>query len=208
MPLRRRRSRHTLLRLLSAGLLLLNQAAAGETASTAVPGPPLARGSLLIAHPQLSDPRFRETVIVITDKNPRGTAGLIINRPSRINAAHALPELKELAAHPGPLFAGGPVGRREVFVLLRSEHPPAPALFANIFFGQGLPGLRAGLAAAGPADALRIYAGYAGWSAGQLEGEISRGDWLLAPADGEAIFDRPPQGLWRELIERWSGRWL
>lgn len=211
MPPHRRHSRLAIFCALATAFLLVCNKAAGE-----IRPPPLnmfqfalQKGTLLIAHPRLADPRFRKTVILIIDTGATGAAGLIINRPTPISIAHVLPGIEELSHYPGPLYAGGPVGANEMFVLIRSDTPPpAQILFSNIFLGRGLSNLRSSLAALRTDASVRIYAGYAGWAAGQLEREIARGDWIVAPADGEAVFNTAPDALWNGMIKHWSGQWL
>src|SRR3569832_2293371 len=171
---------------------------------------PLAKGTLLAAGAHIVDPRFRESLILITDHDRNGSAGLIVNHPTHVAVTHALTGLKELRdLDEDHLYVGGPIASDEVFILMRSDTPrPVNHVFANIYFGRGVEALRQLAPHVNPHETLRVYIGYVGWTAGQLEEELERGDWIVAPPDGETIFNASPQILWQRFIRNWSGQWL
>src|SRR3569832_1268654 len=161
-----------------------------------------------VAH--IVDPRFRESLILITDHARNGSAGLIVNHPTHVAVTHALTGLIELRdLDEDHLYVGGPIASDEVFILMRSDSPrPVIHVFANIYFGRCVEALRQLAPHVNPHETLRMYIGYVGWTAGQLEEEIERGDWIVAPPDGETIFNASPQILWQRFIKNWSGQWL
>ncbi len=125
------------------------------------------QGQLLIASPSLNDPNFRRTVVLVTEHSDEGAAGLVLNRPSPAPVAELVPQLEELVDDGEEVWFGGPVQQEAVLVLGEFLDPDDAAV---PLFGQlGFPALDE------PGDVLlattrrRVFAGYAGWGAGQLE---------------------------------------
>ncbi|MDA8092196.1 MAG: YqgE/AlgH family protein [Nitrospiraceae bacterium] len=151
---------------------------------------------------QLTGSIFSETVILIIEYGAGGAMGLIINRPTKAPISKLFPEVKELKNRQDPAFLGGPVEMYKAFLLLasRSKNPPGKSLriFNQIYISADMNALKA--AAKDPASRFRIYAGYAGWTSGQLESEINRGDWYILSADEKTLFDLPASEIWPELI--------
>lgn len=170
----------------------------------------LRKGAFLLATSQLSGSLFSHAVIFITGYGSDGATGLIINRPMNIALHRAIPELGAYTTEQEPLFFGGPVVPRAVFALFRTprEHASEQAIVDNIAFAAGKEALIHMLDNAGPDDAVRAYAGYAGWAPGQLEHEIARGDWQVIDIDPAVIFDDEPNRLWADLTRQWSGQWI
>ncbi|MBT8077981.1 MAG: YqgE/AlgH family protein [Gammaproteobacteria bacterium] len=177
-------------RLLIASFCLLSPVAHAETSPGA--------GRLLIATELVGGPAFRHTVVLILRYNDAGTLGLIVNRPTDIDPAEALPDLDGVARYEGSLFFGGPVGMHTLRLLLRTETPPEDAVnvFGNVYM---VPLTEALLALEPDASSLRLYLGYAGWSPGQLERELLEGSWNIAKATTEAVFSPEPGDLWKRL---------
>jgi putative transcriptional regulator len=183
--------------LLAAGLWLL----ATVTAAQDTPN-----GVVLVAKPELVDPNFRETVVLVTRHPGGGAVGVILNRPTRILASQLLPEHEGLRGRTDRLFAGGPVAPRSVVAVFRSGERPAAALrvLVDVYLsldGVFLDGL---LRRPDAPRELRLYAGYAGWAPGQLEAEIARDDWYVLEVDHDTIFRADPATLWRQLHQRAS----
>lgn len=155
----------------------------------------------------MGDPRFAETVVLLVDHGDEGTTGLIINRPTEISLAQALPHVKSLRRRHDKLFFGGPVSRRQVFVLMHTPQPPAGAahVVASVYFSRGSSLLDE--VSGEQIHSFRVYAGYAGWAPGQLAGELARGDWFVTDADAPSIFSAAPSQLWPALIQRFEGQW-
>jgi putative transcriptional regulator len=183
--------------LLRVAALLLPPALLPPGLHAAPPSASLGPGTFLVAVPDLPDPNFRQAVVLLIDHDPRGSWGLVINRPTPVRLAEALPEEQSLRGRSDRLFAGGPVAPSRLLMLLRSQDPPAGTRL--VFDDVHLAWTPATL---GGQAAFRLYAGYAGWGPGQLEAELSRGDWLLAPAQADLVFSEDPEGAWGLLVRR------
>jgi putative transcriptional regulator len=162
-------------------------------------------GKFLVATGRIADPRFRETVILLIDHNGNGTVGLIINRPTAVRLARLLPGIKALQKRPDTAFIGGPVGMEQFFMLIRSTVPPDESVqvLHDAYVSTSRSVLERAVGGAKRGEKFRLYAGYSGWAAGQLERELSRGDWRILQADTGTIFDRDPEKIWQDL-SRWN----
>jgi putative transcriptional regulator len=168
-------------------------------------GPPIARGLFLIASPNLMDPNFRHTVVLICEHNgEQGTLGLILNRPTDVSLAEALPQVSVLKATSYIVFWGGPVQQSSLLMLFRlAQAPPEPKeVLRGVYLGAGPETLTQVITKPNPTETFRAYAGYAGWAPGQLEYELSLGSWAVVTADAASIFDRDPAGLWMEMLDK------
>lgn len=161
------------------------------------------RGSLLVATPQLLDPNFRRTVVLVSEHNDEGAMGVILNRPSGMTVSDAAPELEPIVGAEAAIYAGGPVQPTAGVVLAEVEHAEAP-IFAEVVM---LPGIDELAEVAGEADRLRVFAGYAGWGPGQLDEELERDDWIVEPARPEDVFSEDPDGLWAQVLTRKGGQY-
>ena len=164
------------------------------------------RGELLIAAPTLLDPNFARSVVLIADYTEEGAMGVILNRPAGVTVSEAAPDLEPLVGADAPIFSGGPVQPTAGVVLAELEpgEGQGPVIFDGIAL---LPGLEE-LAEALPAvRRTRIFAGYAGWSPGQLEGEIEREDWIRERALADDVFSEDPEGLWAAVLTRKGGQY-
>jgi putative transcriptional regulator len=180
---------------------------AGLAAAPAAADSRLQKGKLLVASRTLQDPRFQRTVILLVEYSGAGALGVVVNRPTEVPLGEALPEVKELARRRDvTIYLGGPVARERMLVLLRTRTQPPDSLriFGRVFASSSLSALRDSVARG---EGVRAYAGYAGWGKGQLDGEVARGDWLIGPADAEAVFAEHPDAVWDRLIERFAGDW-
>jgi putative transcriptional regulator len=167
----------------------------------------LSQGKFLIARPHSGGPIFHQSVILLLEHGSGGALGLIINQPTGIDLARLLPDVEALQGRSDRAFFGGPVEGDRMMLLLRSNDPPAQSrrVTRDIYATGSFDVLREVVASADPASRFRAYLGYAGWAPGQLEAEVARGDWLIAPSDTRAVFDMDPEKVWREFIERSSG---
>jgi putative transcriptional regulator len=177
-----------------------------EPSQPGTPSARLARGRFLVANRSLRDPSFVETVILLVDYDANGALGVVVNRPTEVPLTAALPEVEELRKRKDLVFLGGPVARDRMVILLRTsaEPPQSVQVFDKVFATGSLSALRRSIS---HGDAVRAYAGYAGWGPGQLDAEVARGDWLIGPADSKAIFDDSPDDMWSRFVERFSGDW-
>jgi putative transcriptional regulator len=162
------------------------------------------RGQLLVAGPGLLDPNFWRTVVLIVEHTEEGALGLVLNRPSETSVGEAVPQLAELLNPEERLFIGGPVQPSSVIVLARFEDATDAALLAFDDIGVLGTGPSADELSAG-VRAGRAFLGHAGWGAGQLDGELERGDWILEPARREDAFAQDPQELWPDVLTRKGG---
>src|SRR5690348_11237593 len=138
-------------------------------------------GRLLVASATLQDPNFARTVVLIGLHGEDGALGLVLNRPSTSTVASAVPQLADLVDSEEAVFVGGPVQSSSIVMLAEFTDPEAAGL---LVMGRiGLPAPEASLEDLADATARRrVYAGYAGWSEGQLDAEIEAGDWIAQDA--------------------------
>lgn len=164
---------------------------------------PESRSVLLVAAEGMMDPRFRESVVLVTRHGRSGsTIGVIVNRTLDTSLDRVFPQIKPAAQH--RLYYGGPVAAGQMVFLVRSDTAPAAAitLAERLFISSDSDSLRRLLAAPTPATRLRVFSGFASWAPNQLEGEIDRGDWHLLPVDVDALFAEPLGELWQKLWRR------
>lgn len=202
----------TLFHRLAVAVLLLaglagHAIAAPHAPAPAAPGTAVhepAAGRFLVASRSLQDPHFARTVVYLLQHDDKGTLGLVINRTLDITLGEAIPgtELPHLGE--SPLSYGGPVSVRHIIMLLRDDAAPSHAIHITdgIYASNNMDLLRELDAANKPAAELRLFAGHAGWSAGQLQRELDRDDWFIVPGDRSAVFDTTGSRLWERLIER------
>jgi len=162
-----------------------------------------AAGMFLIARRDLPDPNFHRAVVLIVSHGNDGTLGLVVNRRSHARLADALPDMPGTKGSTHRIFIGGPVLRGQMVMLARNERPREglAAVMDNLYFAADRNVLELFLKNKKPARDFRLYAGHSGWSPGQLQHELDRGDWHLLPADAEAIFSNDVD-LWQRLIDR------
>lgn len=155
---------------------------------------------LLVARADLPDSNFRDSVVLVMNNIGPAPGGLIINRPTRIAVSRLFPDLERLAQMDAKVYFGGPVAIGSVSFLFRADTPVenATQVLDGIYVSTSLELLRKLLSRDKPMEGLRIFIGYSGWAPGQLESEIARGGWTLAPADPDAIFGRRSEHPWPE----------
>ena len=155
---------------------------------------------VLLARPELRDPNFGDSVVLVMNNIAVGPKGIIVNRPTRLTVSSAFPDLKHLSQIDDKVYFGGPVELRAVSFLFRADTAPenAVAVLDGVYFSTDGELLHKLLRRERPMEGLRIYMGYSGWAPGQLEAEIARGSWKLAPADAAAIFDGKAERSWPE----------
>ena len=163
------------------------------------------KGQLLLASPALFDPNFRRAVVLITEHNEEGAAGLVLNRPSETAVADAVPDLLPLVEDDERVYVGGPVQEQAVLVLAEFDDPDDAAMLVvgDVGFipGDGDFGLLAGAT-----RRARVFAGYAGWGPGQLEAELEESSWIVEGDPGE-IFAEPVGDLWGEVLRSKGGQY-
>jgi putative transcriptional regulator len=164
-------------------------------------------GDLLVAAVSVSDGVFDGAVVLLLDADEAGTVGVVLNQISPVELSGALPAWSNLVSEPGVLFDGGPVSQQGAICLAETwteeDEPPG---WRRIFGRIGLLNLETPVEIAeGAYQNLRVFAGYAGWDAGQLEGELEVGMWHLVPAADSDPFDPEPASLWRRVLRRQGG---
>jgi putative transcriptional regulator len=164
-------------------------------------------GRLLVATPLIGDPNFERAVVLVLEHNDDGALGLVINRPTDTEVAAAVPGWDLLAPPPPVVFVGGPVSPESAVCLGRvGPGPPADEEAWKPLFDR-----LATVDASRPAadvdgvETVRLFAGYAGWGAGQLETEIEAGAWFVVDRQPGDEFTDEPEGLWRAVLRRQPG---
>jgi putative transcriptional regulator len=153
---------------------------------------------LIAARADLPDANFRDAAVLVMNNLGPAPGGVIVNRPTRVPVAQLFPDLPGLARLDDKLYFGGPVDLPSVSFLFRADALPdhAVRVLDGLYFSGDRELLRKLLTRDKPMEGLRIFVGYAGWAPGQLEAEIARGDWTLAPAAPEAIFEHKREHPW------------
>src|SRR5687768_4415382 len=160
--------------------------------------------TLLLSMPQLDDPNFGRTVVLLCEFASEGAFGLIINRPTEFPAASVVQLAPPVVAgNDLPLWIGGPVEPERGWILLSEtrDDDEAREIAPGLFLSASPQVLRRVLESSMPPSA-RVIAGYAGWGPGQLDQELSQSSWLLADVDAEFLFNTPAADLWEAAIRR------
>jgi putative transcriptional regulator len=169
------------------------------------PGASLA-GQLLVATPEMSDPRFRRTVILMVRHNKDGALGIAINRPAKELPVAKLLEALGLDGKGSEgtvrLFAGGPVQQDAGFIVHSAEYhrPGTVDIDGHVAMTTNPEVLRDIGRHRGPRQSLVAF-GYAGWGPGQLEAELTLGGWFTVPEDSNLVFDADRDKLWDEAMK-------
>lgn len=169
----------------------------------------LSEGNLLVATPALVDPNFARTVVLLLDVNDEGVLGVVLNRPSPLAVGEVLTGWSDVVTEPEVLFQGGPVetdGALAVAALRDAGRPEGQVGFRPVTGGLGLLDLDTPPELVSDNLArLRVFAGYAGWSAGQLEAELEEGSWYVVPGHPDDAFRSDATDLWRDVLRRQPG---
>ena len=167
----------------------------------------LRAGHLLVATPMLLDPNFAETVVLLLDADENGALGVVLNRPSTVPVADVLETWADVVAEPEVLFQGGPVSTEGALAVGRLRSlDDAPVGFREVTDDLGVIDLDTPVELVdGSLDGMRIYAGYAGWGAGQLESEIEEGSWYVVSGEAGDAFRGDTESLWRDVMRRQPG---
>ncbi len=165
--------------------------------------------SLLAAMPSLTDPTFAGTVVYVLDHSDTGTLGVVLGRPSQVEIRDVLPGWCDLAVSPSVFHVGGPCESDTALCLatapaaVADEDSPLRRVSGDVYLVD---------LDADPADlpeqltGLRVFAGYAGWSPGQLAGEIAEGAWACVRGNpGDVLSPLSGPHLWRAVMGRQTG---
>jgi putative transcriptional regulator len=167
----------------------------------------LARGVLLYAMPDLPDPNFAETVVLLLEHGSDGSLGVVLNQPMARSVDEALdvkPGTSGIDLH---VFWGGPVQPEAVLSLVQMVRPGprAQTVLRDVHLTPDLADVKQVLGEPGGRLRVRIFSGYAGWARGQLEAEVRAGNWVPEPADVATVFSTEPSRMWekvREILRR------
>lgn len=168
-------------------------------------------GNLLVATPLLHDPNFERAVILVVEQDPTGTLGVVLNRPTEVPVSAVLEPWSTLTAGPQVVFQGGPVALDNALGVAAvatqdEEEPLGWRALETDGSALGLVDLDAPPEVlAAEISGLRIFAGYAGWGAGQLDGEIEEGAWYVVSSEPGDPFTADPDRLWRSVLRRQGG---
>ncbi len=166
----------------------------------------LLKGRLLVATPNLGDPNFERTVILVLEHGDEGALGVVLNRPSDLDLAEPLPEWARAAAHPSVVFIGGPVAPSAAVCLARLASHGRTDGWEQLLGSVGMLDLDSDPdEAIARLDEIRVFAGYAGWGPGQLEGEIAEGGWFVVDAEVADPLSPSPENLWAAVLRRQPG---
>lgn len=161
------------------------------------------KGHLLIAGPSLVDPNFWRTVVLVGEHSEEGALGVILNRASEAAVAEAVPEFAELVDDIGQMHFGGPVQPSAIVVLAAFVEPERAS--SLVFDSVGFLPSEVDPDSLGELRRARVYAGYAGWGPGQLDGELEEGSWIVELALPEDVFTSEPETLWADVLRRKGG---
>jgi len=166
---------------------------------------PLANGVFLVAKPDMADPNFRDSVVLITEPEVGGgPIGVIINRPAGVRLSEAVPALGDVPEKFDQLYGGGPVATNRILYLVRTSKPPSHAfhVLADVYLSGERELLETIVHGEIEVSAFRAFAGYSGWVPDQLQAEIERDGWFVIKADAETIFAKDPENVWPRLMQR------
>lgn len=155
---------------------------------------------ILIAVPQMDDPNFARSVVLLVEHSESGAMGITFNRPSDVQLEDIGKEHgMQVHAGAGYAFIGGPVQRERGFLVhRRPDLGDSVELEDHVFLSVSTDALRTLLA--GEPDGYRLCLGYAGWGPGQLEREMVAGGWLNSAISSKRIFDTPVDKIWEAVI--------
>src|ERR1017187_6334554 len=163
------------------------------------------KGKLLLDGGDLNGSFFHRTVVLICEHNAEGAFGLVLNRSSGSNVGELIVADLPAPLKNSPLFLGGPVQPTALSFLHSDNFIPDANVFPNLNLGHSLDDLLEIGESFSAVKKVKLFAGYASWSPGQLEDEIKRKSWLMVPASLELVFETPPEALWRKIIKSKGG---
>lgn len=164
------------------------------------------RGKLLVASPALVDPNFARGVVLITEHNDEGAMGIVLDRPSEAVVGELVPQLSGVAGSDAPIWVGGPVQPSALVVLAEFSDPEAAAWIVTADVGFASASVEMSELATVVRRA-RVYAGYSGWGAGQLETELEADSWIVEPPIPRELFPDTPETLWNDVLARKGGQY-
>jgi putative transcriptional regulator len=158
------------------------------------------KGRLLLDGGALRGSFFHRTVVLICQHDAEGAFGLVLNRDSRNKVGESVLAKLPESLRDQPLFLGGPVQPKALCYLHSDAFVPQANVMPNLSLGLSLDALVELGESFSPARRVRMFAGYAGWTGGQLEGEMERNAWLTHPASLDLVFNPDPDSLWKKIM--------
>ncbi|PYM12912.1 MAG: hypothetical protein DME18_10210 [Verrucomicrobia bacterium] len=168
------------------------------------------KGQLLLDGGKLQGSFFHRTVVLICQHDPEGALGLVLNRGSGKNVGDMIVADMEDSLRKQPLYLGGPVQPSALSFLHSHNFLLNGNVMSNLNLGHSLDDLVEIGQSFSPTQQVRIFAGYAGWSPGQLDDEMKRDAWLTHPASIDLVFNTKPEELWQMILRHkgWKYRLL
>ncbi|HEV2395240.1 MAG TPA: YqgE/AlgH family protein [Verrucomicrobiae bacterium] len=168
------------------------------------------KGHLLLDSGQLRGSFFQRTVVLICQHDAEGAFGLVLNRATGSNAGEMIVADLPDTLKTCPLYLGGPVQPSALSFLLTDAFIPEANVLPNLSLSHSVDALIELGESFSPTQKVKLFAGYAGWSPGQLEDEIKRKAWVTHPASLELVFDTRPDELWQKVLRKkgWQYRLL
>jgi len=163
------------------------------------------KGQLLLDSGQLGGSFFQHTVVLICEHDAGGAFGLVLNRALGKTVGEMIVADLPAPLKESPLYLGGPVQPTALSFLHTDNFIPDADVLPNLALGHSLDTLVEIGESFSPTKKIRLFAGYAGWSPGQLEDELKRKAWLTFPASLELVFDTPPEQLWQKILKNKGG---
>jgi putative transcriptional regulator len=165
-------------------------------------GPDSVAPALLLSMPQLTDPNFRQSVVLLCQHSPEGSWGLVLNRPTN-RAATMVTDEGDAVSNGLEVWLGGPVELESGCILIDQMPEEGEALrICDGLFLSGSQAFLQRLMKTGPAGRVRLLMGYAGWGPGQLEEELRQSAWLISDVALDIVFDTAPAAMWETAIRR------
>lgn len=160
------------------------------------------KGQLLLDNGRLQGSFFHRTVLLICQHDEEGAFGLVLNRPTGKQISDALTANLSDVLKSQDLFLGGPVQPQALSFLHTDEFLPEANVMANLNLDHSLDNLVELSDSYSPTQKLKVFAGYAGWSSGQLDDEMKRDTWLTHPASLDLVFHEKPEELWPSILKQ------
>jgi putative transcriptional regulator len=158
------------------------------------------KGQLLLDSGQLRGSFFHRSVVLICQHDSEGAFGLVLTNPTENKVGDVLVADLPDSLKEETLYIGGPVQTTALSYLHSDNYLAEPCVIPNLQLGHSLDDLVELGASFSPSKKIRCFAGYAGWTAGQLEGEMKRKAWLKHPASLEEVFTTDPGNLWKKIL--------
>ncbi|MGO8678079.1 MAG: YqgE/AlgH family protein [Limisphaerales bacterium] len=165
------------------------------------------KGQLLLDSGQLAGSFFQRTVVLICQHDAEGAFGLVLNRATGNQVGEMIVADLPDSLKTCPLFLGGPVQPSALSYLHSDDFNPDGNVMPNLSLGHSLDTLIEIGESFSPTRKIRLFAGYAGWSPGQLEEEMKREAWLTHPASLDLVFDSDPDKLWKRILAQKGWRY-